>query len=136
MPRVQCVRACVTDPKGREDNVRGFATEINLRPFPDIFPLAVAAKIVQNARVRRRRHIWYRRLVSPLTRKVFRAVASGGGQWCPAPPLFEICTPHFTFGPPVAAYIQYCILKMCNPLLVFSPSWFLPPPAAKFWRRA
>ena len=31
------------------------------------------------------------------------------------------------FGPPVAAYIQYCILKMCNPLLVFSPSWFLPP---------
>jgi len=32
--------------------------------------------------------------------------------------------PHFTFGPPVAAYIQYCIFKMC------------PPPAAKSWRRA
>jgi len=31
-----------------------------------------------------------------------------GGQWRPVP-LFEIGTPHFTFGPPVAAYIQYCI---------------------------
>jgi len=41
-----------------------------------------------------------------------------GGQWCPDPP-FEIVAPHFTFGPPVAAYIQYCILKMCP-----SPSWF------------
>ena len=29
--------------------------------------------------------------------------------------------PHFTFGPPVAAYIQYCILKMW-PLF-----WFLAP---------
>jgi len=27
--------------------------------------------------------------------------SSAGGQWCPAP--------HFMFGPPVAAYIQYCI---------------------------
>jgi len=29
--------------------------------------------------------------------------------------------PHFTFGPPVAAYIQYCILKM------WPPSRFCPP---------
>jgi len=37
--------------------------------------------------------------------------------------------PHFTFGPPVAAYIQYCIFKMWPPLLVFGPSfWFLAPP--------
>jgi len=49
------------------------------------------------------------------------------GQWCPAPP-FEIGAPHFTFGPPVATYIQYCILKMWPPLLVFGPSfWFLAP---------
>jgi len=55
-----------------------------------------------------------------------RAVASGG-QWCPARP-FEIGVPHFTFGRPVAAYIQYCILKMCPPLLVFGPSFcFLAP---------
>ena len=38
--------------------------------------------------------------------------------------------PHFTFGPPVAAYIQYCILKMCSPFC------FLAPPAATSWRRA
>jgi len=25
---------------------------------------------------------------------------------------------------------------MCLPLLVFGPSWFLAPPAAKSWRRA
>ena len=42
---------------------------------------------------------------------------------------FEIGAPHFTFGPPVAAYIQYCILKM------WPPFWFLAPPAAKSWRR-
>jgi len=44
-----------------------------------------------------------------------------GGRWCPAPP-FEIATPHFRFGPPVAAHIQYCILKMSPP-----PSGFWPP---------
>ena len=44
-----------------------------------------------------------------------------GGQWCPAP--------HFTFGPLVAAYIQYSVLKM------WPPSGFCPP-AAKSWRRA
>ena len=27
--------------------------------------------------------------------------------------------PNFTFGPPIAAYIQYCILKISPPLLVF-----------------
>jgi len=59
-----------------------------------------------------------------------------GVQWCPDT-AFEIGTPHFTFGPPVATYIQYCILKMCTPLLFFGPSfWFLGPPAAKSWRRA
>jgi len=54
----------------------------------------------------------------------------------PGPP-FEICAPHFTFGPLVAAYIQYNIFKMWPPLLVFGPSfWFLAPFAAIFWRRA
>ena len=47
----------------------------------------------------------------------------------PGPPIWYRC-PHFTFGPPVATYIQYCILKM------WSPFWFLVPPAAKSWRRA
>ena len=59
-----------------------------------------------------------------------------GGQWCLATP-FEIGAPHFTFPPPDVTYIQYCIFKMCPTLLVFGPSfWFLPPPAAKSWRRA
>jgi len=40
------------------------------------------------------------------------------------------------FGFPVTTYIQYCILKMWPPFLVFGPSWFLAPPAAKSWRRA
>ena len=31
-----------------------------------------------------------------------------GSQWCLAPHLKSV-PPHFTFGPPVAAYIQYCI---------------------------
>ena len=48
---------------------------------------------------------------------------AGGGQWCPAPP-FEIGAPHFTFGPQVAAYIQYCILKTWPSLLVFGPLFF------------
>jgi len=43
-----------------------------------------------------------------------------GGQWCTAPP-FEIGDPHFTFGPPVATYIQCYILKM------WPPFWFLAP---------
>jgi len=46
---------------------------------------------------------------------------AGGGQWCPAPP-FEIGAPHFRFSPLVAAYIQYCILKMWPPFCFFSPS--------------
>jgi len=52
-----------------------------------------------------------------------------GDQWCPAPQLKSVL-PHFTFGPPVATYIQYCILKMLPPFLVFGP------PAAKSWRPA
>jgi len=41
----------------------------------------------------------------------------------------EIGAPHFTFGPTVAIYMQYCIFKLWPPLLVFGPSfWFLPPP--------
>ena len=35
----------------------------------------------------------------------------------PGPP-FEIGASRFTFGLPVATYIQYCILKMCPPLLL------------------
>ena len=50
-----------------------------------------------------------------------------GGRWCPAPHLKSVLH-HFRFGPPVAAYIQYCILKMWPPLLFFGPSfWFLAP---------
>jgi len=43
------------------------------------------------------------------------------------PPHLKSVPPHFTFGPPVAAYIQYCILKIWSPsvfwplLLVFGP---------------
>jgi len=43
-----------------------------------------------------------------------------GGQCCPAPP-FEIGAPPFHVWPPVAAYIQYSILKM------WPPSGFWPP---------
>jgi len=43
----------------------------------------------------------------------------------PVPP-FEIDAPPFTFGPPVAEYIQYCNLKM------WPPFWFLAPPSG-FW---
>ena len=39
-------------------------------------------------------------------------------QWCPAPYLKSV-PPHFTFGPPVAAYIQYCISKIWPHLLFF-----------------
>ena len=49
-----------------------------------------------------------------------------GGAVVPGPPL-KIGAPHFTFGPPVATYIQYCIFKMWPPLLFFGPSGFLPP---------
>ena len=52
-----------------------------------------------------------------------------GGHWRPDPHLKSV-PPHFTFGPPVPTYIQYCILKM------WPPFWFLAPPAAKFWWRA
>jgi len=48
-----------------------------------------------------------------------------GGQWCPVPHLKSVL-PTFTFGPPVAAYIQYCILKM------WPPFWFMSPPSG-FW---
>ena len=55
-----------------------------------------------------------------------------GGQWCPVP-LFEISALHFTFGPPVAAYIQRCIFKIglpfcfVAPLFVFWPLLLLNP---------
>jgi len=48
-----------------------------------------------------------------------------GGAVEPGPP-FEIVASHFTFGPPVAAYTQYCFFK-CG-----SPFWFLAPPSG-FW---
>jgi len=55
-----------------------------------------------------------------------RAVARGGPV-VPAPP-FEIRAPHFMFGPPVASYIQYHILKMWPPYwFLASPSGFWPP---------
>ena len=43
-----------------------------------------------------------------------------GGPVVPGPP-FEIGAPHFAFGPLVATYIQYCVLKM------WPPSGFWPP---------
>jgi len=73
-----------------------------------------------------------------------RAVASGGASGARTPHLKSV-PPHFTFGPLVAAYIQYCILKMWSPLLVLAPpSGFWPPlllnpgdgpaPTAVVWR--
>ena len=59
-----------------------------------------------------------------------------GGPVVPGPPHLKSVPPHVTFGPPVAAYIQYCILKIWPPLLVFGHSCFLAPPAATSWRRA
>jgi len=50
-----------------------------------------------------------------------RDVASGGPVVLGPP--FEICAPPFTFGPLVAAYIQYSIFKMWPPFLVFGPPW-------------
>jgi len=41
-------------------------------------------------------------------------------QWC-LPSPFEICAPHFTFGPSVAPYIQYSIFEMCPPFCFFGP---------------
>ena len=51
-----------------------------------------------------------------------RSVASGGASGARPPPLKSVPL-HFTFGPLVAPYIQYSVLKTC-------------PPAAKSWRRA
>jgi len=39
----------------------------------------------------------------------------------PGPPHLISAPPHFMFGSPIAAYIQYCILKMWTPLVVFGP---------------
>jgi len=36
-------------------------------------------------------------------------------------PLFKIRYPDFMFGPPVAAYIQYFLFKMCPPLRFLAP---------------
>ena len=49
------------------------------------------------------------------------------GAVVPGPP-FEIGSPHFSFGPPLTAYIQYYILKIWPPLLAFGPSFcYLAP---------
>ena len=37
------------------------------------------------------------------------------------PPYLKSVPPHFTFGPPVAAFIQYCIVKMWTPFCFFAP---------------
>ena len=50
-----------------------------------------------------------------------------GGQWCPSPHLKSVPT-HFAFGPPVAAYIQYCIIKIWPPFLVLAPLFVFCPP--------
>jgi len=51
-----------------------------------------------------------------------RAVASGGGGVVPGPP-FEICDPHFRFGPWLLHTSNTVFLK-CGP-----PFWFLAPPS-------
>jgi len=51
----------------------------------------------------------------PMSRQDRRQRGASGAR----PPHLKSVPPHFMFGPPVAAYIQYCILKMCHPLLVF-----------------
>ena len=43
-----------------------------------------------------------------------------GGPVVPGPPIWNPC-PHFTFGSPVAAYIQSCILKMWPPFGLLAP---------------
>ena len=45
---------------------------------------------------------------------LLRAVASGGGSGA-RPPHLKSVSPHFTFGPLAAAYIQYSIFKMWPP---------------------
>ena len=49
-----------------------------------------------------------------------RVVASEWASGARLPHLKSV-PPHFTFGPLVAAYIQYSNLKMCPPLLGFGP---------------
>ena len=63
-----------------------------------------------------------------------RAVASGGASGA-RPPIWNLC-PHFTFGPLVAAYIQYSIFKMWPPFWFLAPPSDFSPPTAKSWRRA
>ena len=64
----------------------------------------------------------------------FRAFIPGrrqrGGQWCPAPPIWNRCNP--------ISHLAYRLLHTSNvaPLSGFGPSWFLPPLAAKSWWRA
>ena len=53
-------------------------------------------------------------------------MSPAGGQWCSAPHLKSV-PPPFTFGPLVAAYIQYSIFKMWPPFLVFGPPLVLYP---------
>jgi len=63
-----------------------------------------------------------------------RAVASGGASG--ARPPFEIGAPPFHVWPPSCCIHPILYFKNVPPLLVFGPSWFLAPPAAKPWRRA
>jgi len=42
-----------------------------------------------------------------------------GGSGARRPHLKSV-PPHFMFGPPIAAYIQYCNLKMCPSVLLNS----------------
>ena len=55
-----------------------------------------------------------------------RAVASGGGQWCPAPHLKSV--PPFHVWPPGCCVHPIQYFQNVAPLLVFGPSfWFFPP---------
>jgi len=64
-----------------------------------------------------------------------RTVARGvSGAW---PPHFKSVPLHFTFDPPVAAYIPTLYFKNVAPPSGFWPLFLVfGPPAAKSWRRA
>ena len=72
-----------------------------------------------------------KRCVHGCQKDSFQVGKQGHRQWGGSgtrPPHLKFVSPHFTFGPLVAGYVQYSILKMWPPLLGFCPSyWFLAP---------
>ena len=66
----------------------------------------------------------YQMLMSPAIQSGSSSAGGGSGA---RPPYLKSVPPHFRFGPPVAAYIQYCILKMCPSFWFLAPFVFLVP---------